>query len=274
MRPSGDVPGATRGGRRIGHTRPGQTRAPVLAREHGTYGTNGTNGTGAITAHEGPRGGASSSFGVRGWAHLVPTLERREEEPGGPGAWMWKCRGGPPRPPTLRHARRPGSMQALWTKWTSWTLWTAILGFRVHEVHAVHIVHSSAPSGLGRGCPRRFRRLTPPAIIFRRFAAGSRMGVAASSAQTSPPPTQGGWGARGGCRPAVGGGAGALGIFRRSAAQGARGTPPLRMAAREAGDPARSPERPAGALGIGVAPSPKPPKGAALARRTRGRGRR
>ena len=55
-------------------------------------------------------------------------------------------------------------------------------------------------------------------------------------------------------------------FFRRFAAQGARGTSHVRMAAREAGDAARSPERPSEALGIRLAPSPQPPKGAALPR--------
>jgi len=52
-------------------------------------------------------------------------------------------------------------------------------------------------------------------MFCRRFAAPRRMGRPARSAQTPPPPTQGRWGARGGCRPAAGGGARALAIFRR-----------------------------------------------------------
>ena len=104
-----------------------------------------------------------------------------------------------------------GRATRLLAMWTMWTLWTAILGFRVHSVHPVHFVHSSAAFGALREGGRASRRLTPPATFCRRFAAGRRMGLAATSAQTSPPPTQGRWGARGGCRPAVGGGGGAIG---------------------------------------------------------------
>ena len=59
-------------------------------------------------------------------------------------------------------------------------LCTAISASRVHSVHAVHFVHSSARFGAGDRGARRSRRLTPPAMLCRRFAARGAPGPLSS----------------------------------------------------------------------------------------------
>ena len=90
-----------------------------------------------------------------------------------PGARNRQRRGGAPTPAHhTGQASLSGSRRPLWTKWTKRTLWTVVFGLRGHAVHAVRLVHSSARFGAaGRGWLPWPRRLTPPAIFCRRFAA-------------------------------------------------------------------------------------------------------